>query len=180
MPSGIRGREEFGIPSSRIHDSNAASPRRGRTDGERMINVSKVAIRLGSVSLHHAKLRSSSMGGSVFWCAPTVAAHLNASPGPSSQPACYKSFFAPTLVLNPKSEQSKRRDSVLSSLSVIIEGLDLAERLSTITPAKTVCSITNVILTMIRASPPYFVKIHCKLIKCIQDSTADEDEYVDL
>ena len=54
--------------------------------------------------------------------------------------------------MDPKSKQSKRRDNVLSSLNVIIEGLNLAEKLSTIAPANAVFSTVNVILTMIRVS----------------------------
>jgi len=54
--------------------------------------------------------------------------------------------------MDAKSKQSKRRDDVLSSLNVIIEGLNLAESLSSITPAKAVFSTVSVILTMIRVS----------------------------
>ena len=55
-------------------------------------------------------------------------------------------------LMDPKSKQSKRRDGVLSSLNMIIEGLNLAENLSTITPAKAVFGTVGVILTMIRVS----------------------------
>ena len=53
---------------------------------------------------------------------------------------------------NPK--QSKRRlgEDVLSSLNVIIEGLDIAEKTSSIIPAKDVFNAASVILTMIRVS----------------------------
>lgn len=54
--------------------------------------------------------------------------------------------------MNPKSKQSKRQDDVLSSLNVIIEGLNLAGNLSAITPAKAVFGTVSVILTMIRVS----------------------------
>ena len=54
--------------------------------------------------------------------------------------------------MDAKHKQSKRRDDVLSSLDVIIEGLSLAENLSSITPAKAVFSTASTILTMIRAS----------------------------
>jgi hypothetical protein len=59
--------------------------------------------------------------------------------------------------MNPKFKQSKRRDDVLSSLNVVIEGLNLAENLSSITPAKAVFSTVSVILTMIRVS---FLLLH--------------------
>ena len=54
--------------------------------------------------------------------------------------------------MDPKSKQSKRRDDVLSSLNTVIEGLNLAENLSTITPAKAVFGTVGIILTMIRVS----------------------------
>jgi len=54
--------------------------------------------------------------------------------------------------MDPKSKQSNRRDDVLSSLNIVIEGLNLAENLSSITPAKAVFGTVSVILTMIRAS----------------------------
>jgi len=53
--------------------------------------------------------------------------------------------------MDAQSQQLKRRDDVvLSSLNVVIEGLVLAENLSSITPAKAVFSTVCVILTMIR------------------------------
>ena len=52
--------------------------------------------------------------------------------------------------MDAKPKQSKRRENVLSSLNVLIEGLNLAENLSSITPAKAVFSTVSVILTMIR------------------------------
>jgi len=54
--------------------------------------------------------------------------------------------------MDAKHKQSKRRDDVLSSLNVIIEGLNLAENLSSITPAKAVFSTASTVLTMIRVS----------------------------
>ena len=54
--------------------------------------------------------------------------------------------------MDSKPKQSKRRENVLSSLNVIIEGLKMAESLSSITPAKAVFSTVSFILTMIRVS----------------------------
>jgi len=54
--------------------------------------------------------------------------------------------------MDSKSEQSNRRNIVLSSLNVIIECLDVAEKVSSITPAKAVFSTVRIILTMIRVS----------------------------
>ena len=51
---------------------------------------------------------------------------------------------------NPK--QSKRPEDVLSSLNVIIERLNIAEKASSITPAKAVFSTVSAILTTIRVS----------------------------
>ena len=59
--------------------------------------------------------------------------------------------------MDPKSKKSKRREDVLSSLNVVIEGLNIAEKLSSITPAKAVFSTASVILTMIRVS---FLLLH--------------------
>ena len=47
---------------------------------------------------------------------------------------------------------AKGRDSVLSSLNVAIDGLNLAKELSSITPAKAVFGSVGVLLTMIRVS----------------------------
>jgi len=55
--------------------------------------------------------------------------------------------------MDPKSKQPKPRDGVLSSLNVVIEGLKLAESLSSITPARVVFSTVSFILTMIRVGP---------------------------
>ena len=55
---------------------------------------------------------------------------------------------------DPKPKRQKRRDDVLSSLNAVIEGLNLAENLSSITPAKAVFGTVSVILTMIRVSFP--------------------------
>ena len=52
--------------------------------------------------------------------------------------------------MDVKSEQLKRREDVLSSFNAIIEGLNVAEKASSITPAKAVFSAVSVILTMIR------------------------------
>lgn len=60
--------------------------------------------------------------------------------------------------MDAKSKQSKRRDNILSSLNVAIEGLNVAEKISAITPAKAVFSTVSVILTMIRVSLLRFVK----------------------
>jgi len=55
---------------------------------------------------------------------------------------------------DPKPKRQKRRDDVLSSLNTVIEGLNLAGNLSSITPAKVAFGTVSVILTMIRVSFP--------------------------
>ena len=75
---------------------------------------------------------------------------------------CFHLDFTP---MKEKSKQSKRRDDALSLLNVIIEGLTIAENLSSITPAKAVFSTVGVILKMIRVS---------SLLLCIRLLQADE------
>lgn len=83
--------------------------------------------------------------------------------------------------MDQKSKQSKRRN-VISSLDVIIQGLNIAENLATITPAKAVFSTVSVILTMIRASVPFLCEdpSQADRIWVVQDSMINEEDYVDL
>ena len=69
--------------------------------------------------------------------------------------------------MDPKSKPSKRREDVLSSLNVDIEGLNIAQNLSSITPAKAVFGTVSVVLIMIRVSflllcedPSYTNRMH--------------------
>ena len=92
---------------------------------------------------------------SCLQCALKIAAHLNQGPGrrrlPHSLPATRSLRSDVDLEsMDAKAKQSKRREGVLSSLNVIIEGLNIAEKASSITPAKAVFSTVSVILTMIR------------------------------
>jgi len=52
--------------------------------------------------------------------------------------------------MDSKPKQSKRRQDALSTLNVLIEGLNLAQNLSSVTPVKAVFSTVSIILTMIR------------------------------
>ena len=52
--------------------------------------------------------------------------------------------------MDPKAPQLGGRDNVLSSLNVVIETLNLAKEVSSITPAKAVFGSVSLILTMIR------------------------------
>ena len=82
--------------------------------------------------------------------------------------------------MDAKSKQSKHRDDVLSSLNVVIEGLCVAERLSSITPAKAVFSTVSAILTMIRVS---FLPLRGDPLRVNEMHTGpmiNENDYVDL
>jgi len=52
--------------------------------------------------------------------------------------------------MGAKSKESKHRDQIFSALNVSIDGLDLAEKLSIITPAKAAFGTVGVVLKMIR------------------------------
>ena len=54
------------------------------------------------------------------------------------------------LTMTPKSQQSKARDGVLSTLNVAIETLNLAKEISSITPAKVAFGSVSALLTMIK------------------------------
>ena len=74
--------------------------------------------------------------------------------------------------MDAKSKKSKRRDDVLSSLNVVIEGLDVAEKLASITPARAVFSTVGVILTMIRVS---FLLLYGSLLPADGKHTGRDD-----
>jgi hypothetical protein len=50
----------------------------------------------------------------------------------------------------PNSERHKERDGALTALNVAIDGLNLAQEISSLTPAKAVFGSVSVILTMVR------------------------------
>ena len=79
-------------------------------------------------------------------------AHLYLVPVFFSQPPRPTAFLLlPCLsTMADKSKRPKGRDSVLSSLDVAIDGLNLAEELSSVTPAKTVFGSVSILLTMIK------------------------------
>lgn len=49
-----------------------------------------------------------------------------------------------------KSQRLRRRDGIVSSLNAVVDGLNLAEELSSITPAKAVFGSVSALLTVIR------------------------------
>jgi len=52
--------------------------------------------------------------------------------------------------------RQKRQENVVSSLDVAIAALDIAEKVSGITPAKAAFSVVKEILTMVRVRLPLF------------------------
>ena len=59
-------------------------------------------------------------------------------------------------VMDVNSQQPKRRDNVLSTLSMTIEVLNLAKEASSITPAKAAFGSVSIILAMIRVRSSIF------------------------
>ena len=80
--------------------------------------------------------------------------------------------------MSPKPQRSERQDNILS-LKVAIDALSLTKEIMSITPAKAVCGSVGVVLTMIRVWCPLSVVTDCGL-KLIQDSMADETDYIEL
>ena len=58
--------------------------------------------------------------------------------------------------MDEEAKQQKRRDNVLSLLDTAIQTMDLAEKVSSPTPAKAVFGSVSVLLTMIRVRPFLF------------------------
>ena len=59
--------------------------------------------------------------------------------------------------MEAKSQRPKGREGTISALNALIEALNLAKELSSITPAKAVFGSVSVILSAIRVSSPLFV-----------------------
>ena len=76
--------------------------------------------------------------------------------------------------------KSKRQDGTLSLLNAAIEAMNLAKELSSVTPAKAVFGSVCILLAMIKVrllSPSCEDELR---FTCIQDSMANETDYVDL
>ena len=54
------------------------------------------------------------------------------------------------------SQRPKERDGILSTLNMVIDGLDFAKEVADITPEKAAFGSVAVLLTMIRVSPLLF------------------------
>ena len=52
--------------------------------------------------------------------------------------------------MEPKTQQPKEQEGAISALNVLIEALNLAKEVSSITPAKAVFGSASVLLAMIR------------------------------
>ena len=82
--------------------------------------------------------------------------------------------------MDPGPQRQRRRDTVLSSLTVAIEAINTAKDALSITPAKAALSSVVVILTMIRVG---FLLVHASRLLAdiyVQDSMINEGDYVDL
>ena len=75
-------------------------------------------------------------------------AHLDESSGSSSQPPRYTIFSVRTMTDKP--QQTKGQDDVLSSLNAAIDALNIAKKVSSITPANVAFSSTGGLLILIR------------------------------
>ena len=78
-----------------------------------------------------------------------------------------------------KSQRQEGNDNLLSALNVAIEALNLAKEIVGITPAKAAVGSVSVLLAMIRVRPTHSAEL-CFLFTFIQDSMANEQDYVDL
>ena len=56
--------------------------------------------------------------------------------------------------MDKDSRRRQRRDNVISSLNVALDGLNLTKEILSITPAKAVCGSVSVVLAMIRVRLP--------------------------
>lgn len=54
--------------------------------------------------------------------------------------------------MEPTTQQPKEREGTISALNVLIDALDLAKEIASITPAKAVLGSASILLSMIRVS----------------------------
>ena len=59
-------------------------------------------------------------------------------------------------MMEAKFQRPKRRDGVVSSLSVAIEAVNLAREISSVTPTKAVFGAVSALLAMIRVCPLFY------------------------
>ena len=78
-----------------------------------------------------------------------------------------------------KSQERKRHDNALSTLSTAVDALNVAKDISVIAPAQAAFGSVVAFLTTIRAR--YLLRCGDELLLTpIQDCTANEQEYIDL
>lgn len=84
-----------------------------------------------------------------------ITAHPDWGPGFTPQPPRHTVSSQLPLVstMDPKSQQPKLRDDILSKLNEAIEDLNHAKEVSNVAPAKTVFGSTSALLPTIRVSP---------------------------
>ena len=81
--------------------------------------------------------------------------------------------------MTTKSQQPKERENAVSLLNAAIDAMDLAEKISSITPAKAVFGTVSVLLAMIKVYPSSSA-MRCSRFTCSQDSMANALDYVEL
>ena len=115
-------------------------------------------------------------------CHGKTAAHPCQGSDSSAQPSCNTVFSRLPRILNMDSADSrpqKRLDDALSTLNVVIETMNLAKEISSVTPAKAVFGSVGVLLTMIRVRFPPSPMSHSRFTRD-QDSMANKTDYVEL
>ena len=80
--------------------------------------------------------------------------------------------------MTTKSQRPKERENVVSLLNTAIDAMDLAEKISSITPAKAVFATVSVLLAMIKVYSSSAMR--CSRFTCSQDSMTNTLDYVEL
>jgi len=81
--------------------------------------------------------------------------------------------------MKAESQRLKGREGAIEALNAAIRDVGLAEKASSITPAKIVFGSASTLLTLIRVRIPFLAKI-CSGFTYSQDSTANEPDYAEL
>ena len=81
--------------------------------------------------------------------------------------------------MTTKSQRPKERENAVSLLNAAIDAMDLAEKISSITPAKAVFATVGVLLAMIKVYPSSSA-MRCSRFTRSQDSMANALDYVEL
>ena len=81
--------------------------------------------------------------------------------------------------MTTNSQRPKGRENAVSLLNAAIDAMDLAEKISSITPAKAVFATVSVILTMIKV-PSSSSAMRCSELTRNKDSMINASDYVEL